>query len=45
MYQSKKKHVVNMQWIDWDFIQKEKINCPTFAEVIVNTMGSRMSWN
>jgi hypothetical protein len=34
VYQSKKKHVVNMQWIDWDFIQKEKNNCPAFAEVI-----------
>jgi hypothetical protein len=28
------KHVVNMQWVDWDFIQKEKNNCPAFTEVI-----------
>jgi hypothetical protein len=34
MYQSKKKHVVNMQWTDWDFIQKVKSNCLAFAEVI-----------
>jgi hypothetical protein len=34
MYQSKKKHVVNMQWTDWDFIEKEKNNCPAFIEVI-----------
>jgi hypothetical protein len=34
VYQSKKKHVVNMQLTDWDFIQKEKNNCPTFTEVI-----------
>jgi hypothetical protein len=27
VYQSKKKHVVNMQWSDCDFIQKEKNNC------------------
>jgi hypothetical protein len=23
-----------MQWADWDFIQKEKGSCPSFAEVI-----------
>jgi hypothetical protein len=23
-----------MQWTDWDFIQKEKNNCPAFADVI-----------
>jgi hypothetical protein len=34
MYQSKKKAVVNMQWIDWDFIEKEKNTCLAFAEVI-----------
>jgi hypothetical protein len=25
-----------MQWADWDFIQKEKNNCPAFAEVIAS---------
>jgi hypothetical protein len=32
--QSKKKPVINMQWHDWDFIEKEKNNCPAFIEVI-----------
>jgi hypothetical protein len=35
VYQSKKKSIINMQWTNWDFIQKEKNNCPAFAEVIV----------
>jgi hypothetical protein len=34
VYQSKKKLVVNMQWVDWDFIEKEKNTCPAFVEVI-----------
>jgi hypothetical protein len=34
MYQSKKKLVVNMQWTNWDFIEKEKNNYLAFAEVI-----------
>jgi hypothetical protein len=37
-----KKSVVNMQWTDWDFIEKEKNTCPTFAEVI-STCGT--SWD
>jgi hypothetical protein len=41
VYQSKKS-VVNMQWTDWDFIEKEKNTCPTFAEVI-STCGT--SWD
>jgi hypothetical protein len=42
VYQSKKKHVVNMQWTDWDFIQKEKNNCPAFAEVIASCEHHRI---
>jgi hypothetical protein len=34
VYQSKKKLVFNMQWADWDFIEKEKNNCLAFIEVI-----------
>jgi hypothetical protein len=34
VYQSKKKFVVNMQWTDWDIIEKEKNNCLDFTEVI-----------
>jgi hypothetical protein len=53
MYQSKKKSVVNMQWIVWDFIQKEKNNCPAFAEVIAacephgikDVMELKYDWN
>jgi hypothetical protein len=35
VYQSKKKPVVNIQWTDWNFIEKEKNNCRDFAKVIV----------
>jgi hypothetical protein len=53
MYQSKKKHVVNMQWTDWNFIQKEKNNCPAFTEVIAtcehhgikDVMELKYDWN
>jgi uncharacterized protein YdeI (YjbR/CyaY-like superfamily) len=53
VYQSKKKHVVNMQWTDWDFIQKEKNNCPVFAKVIAacehhgikDVMELKYDWN
>jgi fructose-1,6-bisphosphatase len=53
MYQSKKKHVVNMQWTNWDFIEMEKNNCPAFAKVIAvcehqgikNVMELKYDWN
>jgi hypothetical protein len=53
MYQSKKKHVVNMQWTDWDFIEKEKNNFPGFTKVIVacehhgikDVMELKYDWN
>jgi hypothetical protein len=53
MYQSKKNHVVNMQCTDWDFIQKEKNNCPAFAKVIAtyehhgikDVMELKYNWN
>jgi hypothetical protein len=53
VYQSKKKYVVNMQWTDWDFIQKEKNNCSAFAEVIAayehhgikDVMELKYGWN
>jgi hypothetical protein len=42
-----------MQWTDWDFIQKEKKNCPAFTEVIVacehhgikDVMELKYDWN
>jgi hypothetical protein len=53
VYQSKKKYVVNMQWTDWDFIEKEKNNCPVFTEVIAacehhgikDVMELKNDWN
>jgi hypothetical protein len=53
VYQSKKKHVVNMHWIDWDFIHKEKNNSAAFAEVIAacehhgikDVMELKCDWN
>jgi hypothetical protein len=53
LYQSKKKYVIHMQWIDWDFIQKEKNNCLAFVEVIVvgehhwikDVMELKYDWN
>jgi hypothetical protein len=53
VYQSKKKHVANLQWTDWDFIQQEKSNCPAFAEVIAacehhgikDVMEQMYDWN
>jgi hypothetical protein len=53
VYQSKKKHVVNMQWTDWDFIENEKHNCPAFDKVIAacehhgikNVMELQYDWN
>jgi hypothetical protein len=42
-----------MQWTDWDFIQKEKNNCPAFTEVIAaceyhgikDAMELKYDWN
>jgi hypothetical protein len=53
VYQSKKKHVVNMQWTNWDFIQKEKNNCLAFTKVITacehhgikDVMELKYDWN
>jgi hypothetical protein len=52
VYQSKKMPTVNMQWTDWDFIQKEE-QLPAFAEVIAtcehhvikDVMELKYDWN
>jgi hypothetical protein len=49
----KKKPIINMQWTDCDFIEKEKNTCPAFVEAIAackhhgikNVMELKYDWN